>query len=178
VDFEGVSVLPSSASVAVNATGNSNSHCTLSQAEAYANRTVLDVECHKPTGAFVDAPFVAHFVGSRALLGAKAPKAAWAEDGLVNVHPAQTIPSFDRYMSNGKAVTVSHTAAGIWTFTLPGMASTATHMVQAFGSTNGGDVRCTANASSSGTTEVVTAKCFDALGKPANVTVTVDYEAA
>jgi hypothetical protein len=81
-------------------------------------------------------------------------------------------------MSNGKAVTVSHTVAGVWTFTLPGMASTTTRMVHAFASENGDDVRCAANAAGSGTSEVVTAKCFDALGKPANVTVTVDYEAA
>ena len=176
VIFPGIEVFPSQGAYTANAVGWTDAHCTVDGTAAYPDKTILSVNCAEPDGTPVNVPFVAHLVGSRALLGAPGATAGWAHDRSPSVYGTRTIAAADHYSSNGKAVTVSHSTPGTYTFKFAGLAAASSRMVHATPNYVLDDERCTATSSNSNGAAVVTVKCRDDVGNPVDVPVDMQYE--
>lgn len=173
VFFPGIVLQPSYGSMIATAVG-AMGNCNIGS-ENWSDHTVLGVYCYDAAGVPTDMRFVAHVVGSRSLLGAPTPKAGWAT--AVSFAPGISKPASTlRFTSNGKVVTVEHDKVGLFVFTfkeLAGGVSQGAHVTILTGP-GALDARCGAVAAVSGANAVVTVKCIDLAGKPADRSVTAD----
>jgi hypothetical protein len=176
VQFDGLNILPSDGSYTVNAVGWTDAHCSVDGTTREGTATSVDVRCADPFGNPTNVPFVVHIVGNRAPLATATPKAGWALDRSPGVYGTTTISSSDSFTTNAKPVTVAHVKAGQYTFKFPGLAATGSRMAQAFAQPMLDDPRCTAGSTTLNGAAIVTVKCRDETGQPADVQVDVEYE--